>query len=161
MVEARLESSLHIAWPIKLLKQLCDENRLVEMLFKALDFSDVALDQQKVDKNYDILCHLMDYKIPSSLSTKIPELFVFLSAHDERLRFAATEVLLEQATPKITPRLESFLLDDTPENTRLRQAVISGFIKNGWTITRREDLPRGSILPGARVTDDFTLKATD
>ena len=66
--QERLKSTTKIAWPIKVLKEVSSDQVVVECLESALNFDDVSFDQMAVDKNYDILCYLADYKIPGSSS---------------------------------------------------------------------------------------------
>ena len=73
----------HIAWTAKILLQLGGEQEVARALLACLDFSDVACDRAKVDKNYDVLCHLHDFDV-SDLSRDIVH---FLDDNDERVRF--------------------------------------------------------------------------
>jgi HEAT repeat protein len=91
-IEDHLIKTTRIAWPIKILKALGKDSEVVDTLKKALDFGDVRFEQQKVDKNYDILCYLVDYKLPEFAE----KLVHFLNDPDERVRYACCEVLIEQ-----------------------------------------------------------------
>jgi hypothetical protein len=121
-----LRATTRIAWTIKTLKKIASETEIRDAMVSCLDFSDVSLDQQKVDKNYDILCYLHEFQLPLDA---IISLFAFLSNLDERVRFAAVEVLLEQKSAKkeIAERLSPFLEDTTPENSRIHQAVVEAY----------------------------------
>jgi hypothetical protein len=138
---SHLKKTLRIAWPIKALKKIGTEAQIVETLKASLNFSDIAFDQARIDKNYDILCYLVDYQI-GDFSDKIVQ---FLDVHDERLRFAATELLIEQDYAKIPNFLERFLNDTSAENTRIRQDVVQAFLKNRWPV-RSQELPPGKDL---------------
>ena len=111
--------------------------------------------QQTTDKNYDILCYLRDYKLSDESTEKI---FTLLDNPDERIRFAALEVLLEQAAEKVPEKVERFLLDTTAENTRLRQAAIEAFIEKDWTLVNKEKFELGDFEEGIKVTKAFKLK---
>src|SRR5690606_1239145 len=126
-----LKKTSRIAWPIKAFIAIGGEAKLIEALKECLNFNDIAFDQQLIDKNYDILCYLRDHQ----LGDFAPRLEVFLAAHDERLRFAAVEALIEQNHQGVPRMLERFLTDSTSENTRLRRAVLEAFARKGWPLT--------------------------
>ena len=93
LVLNHLKQTTRIAWPIKILKSLGrSDEHVVDCLLDTLDYADVSFDQAKTDKNYDILCHLADYKRPG-LKDRIMH---FLTDPDERVRYAVAEVLMEQ-----------------------------------------------------------------
>lgn len=144
-----------IAWPIKLLKQLADEKQAVEVLKSSLDFADVRFDQAKVDKNYDILCYLVDYKMPDF----VDKLSHFLNDIDERVRFAVTELLVEQDHPAVACYLERFISDNSPDNTRIRQTAITAFLNKGWHLKDVEKFgPDGQVDGALFVTKDGRLE---
>ena len=82
------------------------ENQLIETLKSALEFADVRFDQAKVDKNYDLLCYLRDFQLEGFEE----RLSHFLGDVDERVRFAAAEVLIEQDSNKVSEYLEPFFV---------------------------------------------------
>jgi hypothetical protein len=141
LVRDHLLTTNRIAWPIKVLKALGNEGEVVEILKGALDFGDIAFDQARVDKNYDILCYLVEYKLPGF----VDRLAHFVNDPDERVRFAATEVLIEQDDPAAAPYLERFIGDTSPENTRIRQSVVTAFLGKGWKLQHPEVFPNGLI----------------
>lgn len=124
-----LKETTKIAWPIKIIQQLASPENFSGVLCETLDFSDVSFDQDKVDKNYDLLCYLRDFKLKEPL-----KILHFLSVHDERVRFAAVEALINQDDPEIPKKLEIYLTDDSSENTRLHQSVVVAFLEKGWTL---------------------------
>jgi len=141
LVREHLLQTNRIAWPIKVLTKLGDENQVVEILKDALDFGDIMFDQGKVDKNYDILCYLVDYQ----LQDFAPKIAHFLNDADERVRFAATEVLIEQDNETVPDLLERFIADESAENTRIRRSVVEAFLKKGWKIKEPARYPNGHI----------------
>lgn len=149
-----LKSSDRIAWPIKCLKQTATDEQLVEALVSCLDYTDVSLDQSKVDKNYDILCYLRDYKLQGQA---VENLFHFLDDLDERVRFAVVEALLEQEHEGIPPKLEKFIKDESAENTRIRQSVVSAFIKHQWKLRNQTAFEVGPLLPGIQINKQFQV----
>lgn len=154
-IQQYLTVSTTIAWPIKALQELATTEQIVEILETCLDYGDISFDRNKVDKNYDILCYLMEYKLPDG-GKKVLQ---FVKDHDERVRFAAVEAVLEQGKEDVIRELEPFLLDDSAENTRIRRAVAEAYLKNRWVIHYRERIAGGPLLPGLRVSKDFRLEA--
>jgi len=142
-----------IAWPIKILKALGEEKEVVEILKAALNFGDVSFDQAIVDKNFDILCYLYDYKVPN-FEEKLAH---FLTDPDERVRFACAELLIEQDSPKIPEMLERFISDESPDNIRIRKSVIDAFVKHSWKLQNPSVFPDGKVVGKVYVEGNGTL----
>ncbi len=153
LVLEHLATTTRIAWPIKILKSLGNDALVVEGLKKALNFGETTFDQGQTDKNYDLLCHLVEHKLGSFAH----DLRRFLKDPDERVRFAAAEVLIEQNDPTMVPMLEGFLTDQTVENIRIRQTVLRAFVERQWILTQPERIPGGEVIPGIYVTSTRTL----
>ena len=153
-VREHLLVTSRIAWPIKVLKALGEEAQVIEILKSALDFDDVRFDQAKVDKNYDILCYMIDYKLPGFAD----RLAHFLADPDERVRFAATEVLIEQEEPAVPGLIEHFIGDESPDNTRIRRSVIQAFLKHGWTLKHPEKYPTKQVVGPVFVSNTNKLE---
>lgn len=149
----QLKNTTRIAWPIKALKELGEEQQVVEILKSALVYEDISFDQAQVDKNYDILCYLVDYQLPE----EIEKVASFLNDHDERVRYACAEVLIEQKEDSVPQRLERFITDNSAENTRLRQIVIEGFVKNQWKVSNPGSLENAYIANGVILSKENTL----
>ena len=130
IIKEYLKTKDHIAWPLKALLKLSDEKTVVQSLEESLDFSQVDFEQHKVEKNYDILCHLMDYDTPCDLE-KIAH---FLEAKDERVRYAATELLTDRGDEKVLPKLEPFVYDESAENRRLRTTILDAYVDRSWRL---------------------------
>jgi hypothetical protein len=142
-VMEHLKGTSRIAWPIKLLKALGgSEQRVIECLLSVLNYSDVSFDQAQTDKNYDILCHLADYK-SAGLADRIQH---FLKDPDERVRYAAAEVLMEQDTGESLGFIEPLLSDQNPDNSRIRQTVIRKYLELGWPVKKPEVFPNRQVI---------------
>ena len=150
-----IKESSRIAWSIKAYKKIASKEEASKILEESLVFSGSSFDQQKTEKNYDILCYLRDYKLSD---TSVEELFNFLEDPDERVRFAVLEVILEQDMSQVPKKVERFLLDESAENIRLRQTTLEAFIEKEWTLTEREKFSLGEFMPGIEVSQDFKLK---
>lgn len=153
-VREHLLRTSRIAWPIKLLKALGEEGQVIEILKSALDFGDVSFDQAKVDKNYDILCYLVEYKLPH-FADKMAH---FLSDPDERVRFAAAEAMIEQDDPSVPGHLERFIGDSSPDNTRIRKSVIEAFLKHRWQLKEPARFENGHVVGPLHVGADARLE---
>ncbi|MEZ4743616.1 MAG: HEAT repeat domain-containing protein [Bdellovibrionota bacterium] len=155
MIQEHLISTSRIAWPIKALNRLASEEMLVEVLKSCLDFGEVAFDQAKIDKNYDILCYLLDYSLPGYAR----ELAHFLSYHDERVRFAAVEVLVEQeGDGEVADILEPYLTDVSSENTRIHQAAVEAFVKHKWPIKDKSAVMASPIVNQFKIAKEGFLQ---
>lgn len=154
IVQEHLSKTNRIAWPIKILSKIGSEEDVVEALLNALDYGDIAFDQAAVDKNYDVLCYLIDFKI-EGLAEKVAH---FLNDADERVRFAAVEVLVNQTDEGLPVLLERFLLDESAENRRIRATVIDAFVSNGWHVNNTKDYPEGPLVEGVFVTKKGKLE---
>ena len=108
-LEKHLHSSSYVAWPIKMYSAIASQDQLCSLLESCLNYDEVSFDQSKTDKNYDILCYLRDYKLADH-GRKITH---FIKDHDERIRFAAAEILLEQDDKDVARELEPFISDSS------------------------------------------------
>lgn len=152
-VQEFLVNAPSIAWPMKILGKLLQPAEIVPVLLGCLH-TDVSLDQEKVDRNYDVMCHLRDYELTSEQCDSIRS---FLDDYDERVRFGAVEALLAQESFQETSHLEKFLADDSPENTRIRQAVSEAFLRKGWRISNPEFLVKKGLPPGFFINKNKEL----
>jgi hypothetical protein len=152
IVKSWLQQTNRIAWPIKILKELGQEQVVVDCLKSALDFGDVSFTQHIVDKNYDILCYLRDYQIPES----IDQIAHFLNDPDERVRYAAAELLINQDTDAVREKLARFLTDDSAENRRLRGSIIQLFIDRHWKVENPQQF-QGRLTENVLVNPDGYL----
>jgi hypothetical protein len=150
----QLKSTTRIAWPIKILKALGDsEDHVIECLLSVLNFQDVSFDQAQTDKNYDILCHLADYK-KLGLAEKIAH---FLKDPDERVRFAASEVLCEQEISESSRFIEPILTDANPDNSRIKQTVVRKYLEHRWSVNDPSKFVNRQVIGPVFVGPDNKL----
>ena len=153
-IENHLKKTSRIAWPIKALAAIADEQKIVAILLGLLNFGDISFDRDLVDKNYDVLCYLRDYKFSGAAE----RLGHFLKDPDERVRFAAVEVLVEQDDKEIPSIVEHFLADESAENRRIRRSVIDAFVKHGWQLKNPDRFATGVVDQGIFVNKKGTLE---
>lgn len=151
---AHLYESHYIAWPLKALHALTDENTVVQTLEKCLDLEDTTFSQSKIEKNYDVLCHLLDY----SHLPDVKSVTHFVSSHDERLRFTAVELLAKFPNPPLSA-LEQFLYDESPDNTRVRALTFELYSAHGWKI-KDIDRCKNIEMSDYHVTSQGTITQT-
>ena len=149
-----LKKAKSIAWPVKILSSLISEKELTRILEDTLIFGDIDFSQETVNKNYDILCHLRNH----SLEDKGKKLFAFLKVHDERLRVAAVEAILDQDEEANYEKLEELLLDSSSENIRPKQAVAQKFITLKRRLKKEELFKTGFLHPDLVINKDYTLR---
>ncbi len=154
LVLEHLKNTTRISWPIKILKALGrSEAHVIECLVGTLEYSDVSFDQGKTDKNYDILCHLADYKSPGLHDCVIH----FLKDPDERVRFATAEVLMEQVLTESGDTLEGLMRDENPDNSRIRQTVVRKYLEQHWVVRRPELFANSQVIGPVFVSDKKVL----
>lgn len=146
IIQKHLLKSEHIAWPLKALLALSDEATVVKTLSDGLDYGKVDFEPHKVEKNYDILCHLRDYSAPVDLA----KMAHFLSATDERVRYAAVELITEKGSAEFLPQLEPFIYDTADENRRLRSTVVNAYIEHQWKLKDKAQYSQLN-LPGYHI----------
>lgn len=139
-IKAHLKATTRIAWPIKVLQQLTENDAVIEVLRDMLELGEIDFDKDKIDKNYDIMCYLRDY----SLADGGEFLLAMMKAHDERIRFAATEAIAAQENEAIVGTLEKYIADDSAENSRIRQVLTECYARNGWKL-KDSTIPAGPI----------------
>lgn len=154
-VRDHLRATTRIAWPIKALHRLGSGEEVAAVLLGTLNAGDIAFDAALVDKNYDILCYLREHQLPDA--SKV--IGHFLNDPDERVRFAAVEVLVEQKSDEgIAAILERFLGDASSENRRIRKVVAEAFLKNHWVVREQKTLGDfGGIMDGLVLGADRRL----
>lgn len=134
IIKEHMLGTTRTAWPLKALSKLVEESEVIEALLACLEYGDVSFDQAKIDKNYDLLCLLADYKF-SGQATKLSH---FLKDPDERVRYAVTELLVLQDDKEIPAMLEPFASDTSEENRRIRKTVLQAFADRSWTLKDAE-----------------------
>jgi len=130
LVTEHLKQTTRIAWPIKILNKVAKPEDVASSLLETLNFEAASFDQAAIDKNYDILCYLRDFKIGENCG----RLSVFLQDSDERVRFACAETLIEQGDDTVAAQLEPFLVDESSENRRIRKVVLDAFVNRHWKV---------------------------
>ncbi len=129
-----------VAWPMRILKELVDEEGFVDELLVWLAKWDT--DYAKfIDPKLQILDSLGDYKNPKIRPAVAP----FLEDVDDRARFNAVVAVLKQEEPEGLDPLINCLLEE--ESVRIKAKIADGIAQLGWEIPdERRDAVR-KVLP--------------
>jgi HEAT repeat protein len=137
-----------VAWPMKIMKALVDEEEYVAELLRWLSRWDT--DYAKfVDPKVQLLADLEEHRDP-----RIREgVERFLEDVNEPARFHAVATLVAQDDPACAPALATLLADE--ESLRVRTKIAEGLLARGWLVPSdaqdavRKSLPAGFLLDGA------------
>jgi HEAT repeat protein len=136
-----------LAWPMKILKDLLDENAYVEELILWLSRWDIEY-AKFIDPKLQILSSLSAYK-HEKIMTAVRR---FLEDVDEEARFLAVGAVLAQDDPTALDPLLDTLVQE--ESFRVKNKIVDGILARGWPIpeerlvTARKVLPPGYALDG-------------
>lgn len=153
-VRRYLERVESIAWPLKCLERLLDEDRVVGELLGLLDKMDTEYERNP-EKKLQVLTELEERRDSRIVESVRP----FLDDVNEPTRFHAVSTLLAQAPPGKEPQDPSGIRDillealRREESMRIRARILDGFIERGWTVGSLHDevrpkLPHGYVLDG-------------
>lgn len=137
-----------LAWPMKIVKELLDENDYVAELLRWLSKWDTEY-AKFVDPKVQILSALEEYQNPRIAE----EVERFLEDVNEPARFHAASTLLAQDAPGSSEALGRALLDE--ESVRVRVRIAEGLAGRGWPLPAeqrdalRKALPAPYTLDGA------------
>src|SRR5690606_3465864 len=114
-----------LTWPMRILKELLEEEELVDELLVWLARWDTEY-AKFIDPKLQLLEELGDH-----VSPKIrPAVEPFLEDVNEPARFNAVAAVLAQKEPEAVGPLVTLLLDE--ESVRVRTKVADGFVSLGW-----------------------------
>jgi hypothetical protein len=137
-----------LAWPMKIVKELVDENEYVDELLHWLSRWDTEY-AKFVDPKVQLLTALEEHQ-----SSRIPqEVERFLEDVNEPARFHAASTLLAQDAPASAGALARAVIDE--ESVRVRVRIAEGLANHGWPVPAddrdalRKSLPAPYGLDGA------------
>ena len=129
-----------VAWPMRILKELLDEEGFVDELLVWLSKWDT--DYAKfIDPKLQILDTLGDYKNPKIREAVTP----FLEDVDDQARFNAVVAIFKQEEPEALEPLLNLLLEE--ESVRIKTKVLSGIAELGWVIPEEKRDAVRKVLP--------------
>lgn len=142
---ARAES---LAWPMKILKQIVDEETYVGELVEWLDRWDTEY-SKFVDPKIQLLIALEEYKDERILEAVEP----FLQDVNETARFHAVATSFAQDDDSAIGALCDALIEE--ESFRVKNRILDGFAQRGWKVPEeRLDAVRGVLPPAFALGSD-------
>jgi HEAT repeat protein len=141
---ARAES---LAWPMKIVKALVDENEYVEELLQWLSKWDTEY-SKFVEPKVQILTALEDHRHPG-IREGVER---FLEDVNEPARFHAASTLIAQDDAAVLGALVKLLLDE--ESVRVKSRVAEGLVARAWPIAEGDRAGVRKVLPPAYSIDD-------
>jgi hypothetical protein len=140
-VRAFVAKAESLAWPMKILKELVDEDEYVAELLRWLSRWDTEY-SKFVDPKVQILAALEEHKHPG-IREGVER---FLEDVNEPARFHTVSALLAQDDPSTVPALAHLLGDE--ESVRVRNRIAEGLAAREWTIPEDErDAVRKALPP--------------
>jgi len=136
-----------LAWPMRILKEILDEDEYVKELTLWLERWDIEYSKFS-DPKIQLLLTLSEHKHPSVL----PAVARFLGDVNDAARFHAVAAALAQDDPNAAEPLIRVLADE--ESVRIKNKIADGFIARGWSVPdelradARKDLPAGYTIDG-------------
>jgi hypothetical protein len=129
-----------LAWPMKILKELVDDDEYVEELLRWLSRWDTEY-AKFVDPKVQILAALEEHKHAGIRAAVEP----FLEDVNEPARFHTVSALLAQEDVASVPALAHLLGDE--ESVRVRNRIAEGLAARGWAIPAEERDAVDKTLP--------------
>jgi len=135
-----------LAWPMKIVRELVDEQEYVDELLRWLARWDTEY-SKFVDAKVQILAALEEHRSPH-IREAVER---FLEDVNEPARFHAAATLLAQDDPASLPALVSLLLEE--ESVRVRAKVAEGIAARGWELPEADRAGVRSALPAGFSID--------
>jgi HEAT repeat protein len=139
-VRAFAAKATSLSWPLRVLKELLEEEELVDELLVWLSKWDAEY-SKFIDPKLQIIERLGDLKNPKIRPAVEP----FLEDVNEPARFNAVVTILAQKEPEALGPLLTLLLDE--ESVRVRAKIADGLAELGWEIPEEQRDPVRKVLP--------------
>jgi hypothetical protein len=144
-----------LAWPMKILKDLLDENEYVEELILWLSRWDIEY-AKFIDPKLHILSALAEYKHEKIMAATLP----FLEDVNEEARFLAVGAVLAQDDEAAMGPLLDALVGE--ESFRVKNKIVDGLLARSWTVPdERRDAVRKALPAGYTINAQGTLRKRD
>jgi len=135
-----------LSWPMKIVKEVADENEFVEELLRWLSKWDTEY-AKFIDPKVQILVALEEHQHPQ-IREGVER---FLEDVNEPARFHAATTLLAQEDPAVVPALARLLVDE--ESVRVRTKVAEGLASRAWPLGEESRAAVRGVLPPAYSLD--------
>jgi HEAT repeat protein len=135
-----------LAWPMKIVKAIVDDDEYVEELLQWLSKWDTEY-SKFVEPKVQLLSALEDHK-----HVRIrEEIEKFLEDVNEPARFHAASTLLVQDDAAVVPALVKLLLEE--ESVRVKTRVSEGLVARAWPVPEADRAGVRKVLPPAYMVD--------
>jgi hypothetical protein len=141
-VRAYAAKAESLAWPIKILTELLEEEALVRELLVWLEKWDTEY-AKFIEPKLQLLGTLEEYKSESIIEAVTP----FLEDVNDQARFNATATLLAQKDERVAESLRKIFPEE--ESVRVRNKIADAFVERGWVVPDEEREPMRKALPPA------------
>jgi hypothetical protein len=145
-VRAYAAKAESLAWPMRILKEILEEEALVKELLVWLERWDTEY-AKFIDPKLQLLVALEDYRQPEIVEAVIP----FLEDVNEPARFHAAVTLLVQQDNRVEEPLRKMFPEE--ESVRVRNKISEAFAERGWIIPEEERAAMRKALPPAFSID--------
>jgi hypothetical protein len=135
-----------LAWPMKILKALLDENAYIEEIILWLSRWDTEY-AKFIDPKLQILTALHDYRHEKIRTAVEP----FLEDVNEEARFHAVSATLAQQDPEAAGALLRCL--EQEESFRIKNKIVDGLLLNGWVVPEDVREKTRKVLPPGYTID--------
>ncbi len=151
-VRTFVEKAESLAWPMKILKDLLDEEAFIDELILWLSRWDTEY-RKFIDPKIQILTALEEYKSPKIREAVAP----FLLDVNEPARFHAVVTTLAQDDPAAVLGLIEALEEE--ESFRVKTKTAEGLLVRAWPIpSEKRDAARKALPPGYTVDGEGVVR---
>jgi hypothetical protein len=154
-VRAFAAKAENLAWPMKILKGLLDENAYIEEILLWLSRWDIEY-AKFIDPKLAILSALSEYKHEKIMPATLP----FLEDVNEEARFLAVGAVLAQGdVAGMGPLLDALLAE---ESFRVKNKIVDGVLARSWPVQEdRRETVRKVLPPGYTINGQGLLHKRD
>ncbi len=140
-----------VSWPIKILKELVDENEFVEEIISWLDEWDTEY-AKFIDPKLQLLVELEEHKHEKIREAVEP----FLEDVNETARFHAACAMFHQEDPAAAPAILKILPDE--ESFRVKNKIADSMATRGWLVPEELREATAKALPPSFAIKDGKIR---
>ncbi len=142
-IERFIRREDQIFYALRALSAILDQDRVVDIIGKALD--EIGTDYMRnPERKLQMIQHLAEIEAPKVVDILIP----FLEDHDMGVRFQTVNALYAQGDERAREPMLARLCSEEEESLRLRKRILEVLAETGWPVTGfrkkvEELLPKG------------------
>jgi HEAT repeat protein len=143
-----------LTWPLKVLKEIVPQERMVDELLGILDMFDTEY-ARNVEPKVQLLQYLEDFACEDVRVAVEP----FLGDTSEPVRFTAVRTVFAVADPASAPALVAALEEE--ESLRVKNAIAQGMSSRRWSVPEElRETCAASLPDGFTLSKDGTLQGS-